>query len=147
MFELNHICIVAKNHKKLVQFYIDALGFIIERNVRNKSIELLQSIGLNDSCIEGAHLRLGGSNISLEVISFAGNNASIHYKRPNDLGIGHICFKVKDIEIHLRRLLDKDAQFLGKPITITQDGSNKLLKMCYLKDPEGNILELREELT
>lgn len=62
--------------------------------------------------------------------------------RPNvDHGIAHFCFEVKDIETEYQRLRDAGVPFLSEPVL------QATVKVCYGRDPDGNLFELLEFLT
>jgi len=59
----------------------------------------------------------------------------------NTLGIRHICFAVEDIEAIVAKLKKKGTELVGE----IQNYQNSY-KLCYLRGPEGIILELAEKI-
>ena len=59
----------------------------------------------------------------------------------NTLGIRHICFTVEDIEAIVSKLKKKGTEIFSE---IQQYGES--YKLCYVRGPEGIILELAEKL-
>ena len=59
--------------------------------------------------------------------------------RPNaDHGVAHFCFEVKEIEAEYERLRDAGVEFLSEPVP------QAYVKVCYGRDPDGNLFELLE---
>jgi len=59
----------------------------------------------------------------------------------NTLGIRHICFAVEDIEAIVAKLKKKGAIIFSE----VQNYEN-VYKLCYVRGPEGIILELAEQI-
>jgi catechol 2,3-dioxygenase-like lactoylglutathione lyase family enzyme len=61
--------------------------------------------------------------------------------RPNaDHGICHLCFEVQDIDAEVGRLRRAGVRFLSDPVP------QAYVKVCYGRDPDGNLFELIEFL-
>ncbi|HYH13539.1 MAG TPA: VOC family protein, partial [Thermomicrobiales bacterium] len=60
----------------------------------------------------------------------------------NSLGIRHIAFVVDDIDAAVARLRGGGAE----PFSEVQQFENGF-KLCYIRGPEGMIIELAEEIT
>jgi catechol 2,3-dioxygenase-like lactoylglutathione lyase family enzyme len=59
--------------------------------------------------------------------------------RPHaDHGICHLCFEVKDIDAEFERLRGAGVAFLSEPVP------QSTVKVCYGRDPDGNLFELIE---
>ncbi len=69
-----HTNIVAKNWKKLADFYIKVFGCSIVPPIRNyKGKDLDSAVNIKDTALNGVHLRLPGYNKSgptLEIFSY-----------------------------------------------------------------------------
>lgn len=64
-----------------------------------------------------------------------------HYKAPK--GTGHkdsvvLCIPCEDVDIEYEYLKAKGVEFMGEPMTIDE----WYMRCVYLRDPEGNIIEL-----
>jgi catechol 2,3-dioxygenase-like lactoylglutathione lyase family enzyme len=60
----------------------------------------------------------------------------------NYTGITHIAFEVEDVEKIFRDALKRGATRLGEVTEKTIDGIG-VLTFVYLRDPEGNIIEIQ----
>jgi glyoxylase I family protein len=61
---------------------------------------------------------------------------------PNRPGLTHIAFEVDDVDRTLKRALEEGAQLLGNVSKMTVNGVCSL-KFVYIRDPEGNIVEIQ----
>ena len=143
--KFSHTNIIAKDWRKLSQFYIDVFDCIPvypERNLSGEWIEKLTNIpGVK---INGIHLKLPGyeDGPTLEIFSY--NKISVKENLPsiNDKGFGHIAFHVSDVEATLKKLLANGGQKYGELVEKEIEGVG-IIKVIYARDPEGNIIEIQ----
>ena len=57
-------------------------------------------------------------------------------------GITHLAFTVEDLDSLYRKLREQSVIFVSQP----QVAPSKLAKVVFCQDPEGNLLELAQEL-
>lgn len=137
-----HPAIVVTDLELMAEFYVKAFGFSplnggLENWDSNPTID--SAIGLENSAAKG--LILAGHNSYLELFKFQRPKSTA---RPasellaSEQGIRHLCFYTDDLEADYNRLLRLGATSLGTPQK--QQG----ITAVYLRDPEGNILELAE---
>lgn len=100
------------------------------------------AIGLNKSSASG--VMLAGHNCYLELFKFRSpesDGAKPDSISAAGMGLRHLCFYTDDIPGDYQRLLDLGVQTLGRPQCETG------IPAVYLRDPEGNIIELAEFLS
>ena len=140
-----HVNIIADDWRALVEFYATVFGceFVPpERNYAGAELEALT--GVPGATLRGAHLRLPGhgeTGPTLEIYGFGTNEAgsSPHINRR---GFGHIAFAVDDVAAARQRVLAAGGGPVGEIVTLqTSDG--RRVSLCYVTDPEGNIVELQ----
>ena len=61
---------------------------------------------------------------------------------PNDTGYGHLAFSVNDISAAVQDVVDHGGTLVGEIATTTVAGVGEL-EVIYVRDPEGNIIELQ----
>lgn len=88
-------------------------------------------------------LRTPDGEANMELVKF---HSPVDEKKPqrqlaNTLGIRHVAFAVEDIEAVVARLKRIGAELVGE-IQNYQDA----YKLCYVRGPEGIILELAEKI-
>jgi catechol 2,3-dioxygenase-like lactoylglutathione lyase family enzyme len=64
--------------------------------------------------------------------------------RPHAPGFRHIAFTVEDIDAWCEKLRAQGAKFISPPVQVPFSVGSKSKRLCYFRDPEGNILELAE---
>lgn len=141
-----HTNLVADDWKKIVAFYcavFDCEPVGAERDHRGPHVEALT--GLKGARLVGVHLRLPGlgeHGPTLEVFEYA-DNAPPPARAANLPGFSHIAFQVDDVESKRAEVLAHGGAELGQTQTIEIPGAGRLT-LDYLKDPEGNIIELQK---
>ncbi len=85
----------------------------------------------------------GGGQANLELVKYytPPDEKGIQPASANTLGIRHLAFAVDDLESVVARLKTKGTEIFSE-IQQYQD----VYKLCYVRGPEGIILELAEEL-
>lgn len=96
-----------------------------------------------DANIELVVLRTPEGDANIELVKFHTPSDENGIQRPlaNTLGIRHIAFAVEDIEALVTKLTKIGAELIGE----IQNYENAY-KLCYVRGPEGIILELAEEI-
>lgn len=140
-----HTNIVAKDWRKLAQFYKDVLDckpILPERNLSGKWID--KATNLYDVQIRGTHMRLPGydeNGPTLEIFEY--NEMPEHSKiSPNTPGFSHISFAVDNVGLIAQKAFDHGATKVGE-LTIKEIPNVGVVTFWYIKDPEGNIIELQ----
>lgn len=140
-----HTNIIARNWKKLSQFYIDVLQckpIFPERDLSGKWIDKLTMI--DNARIKGIHLSLPGyeNGPTLEIFEYEPNNLTGNQPIINHQGLGHLAFHVDSIEDLLQKILTSGGEQLGE--IVKKDYENiGILTAVYARDPEGNIIEIQ----
>ena len=83
----------------------------------------------------------GGANIELAKFYTQADENGIQQNFANTLGIRHNTFAVEDIEAIVAKLKAKGAEFFSE-IQNYED----IYNLCYVRWPEGIILELAEDI-
>jgi predicted enzyme related to lactoylglutathione lyase len=140
-----HTNIAAKNWKSLSEFYIKVFDCKIKPPERKLSGDWLdRATGLDNAALEGVHLLLpghGDNGPTLEICTYQKMQAS-KPRTANEVGLTHIAFEVKDVDETLDEAIKNGGQPLGQVTEKTVDGVGEL-KFVYLRDPEGNIVEIQ----
>lgn len=140
-----HTNIIAQDWQRLAQFYQEVFGCVPvppERNLSGPDMDALT--GLSGAHLRGMHLRLpgyGDSGPTLEIFSYA-----IVEERPttaiNRPGFAHIAFAVDDVDQAREVVLAAGGGEIGQVVSLKVAGAGTV-KLAYLTDPEGNILEVQ----
>ncbi len=100
-------------------------------------------IGLENVKEDVAMLRTPDGEANIELVKFHTplDEKGIQHPLANTLGIRHIAFAVEDIEAIVTKMQKNDAALIGE----IQNYENTY-KLCYIRGPEGIILELAEKI-
>ena len=140
-----HTNIIAKDWRRLAQFYEEVFACVFIPPQRNQSGPWLEKgTGVQNAALEGVHLRLpghGSEGPTLEIYAYA----HVEEKAPpaaNRLGLGHLAFSVDNVQEILLRVIENGGAALGEVIVREIEGIGKIT-FVYATDPEGNILEIQ----
>ena len=123
---IHHIAIIGRNYNKTKEFYIEKLGFEITSEHHR--------VDKNDIIIN-----VKRENVVLEI--FIKEDAPLRAPLPNpeNTGLRHLAFKVKDVE---KTLEEFDSLNIVNQGLRYDDFAGK--KMAFFFDPDGLPLEIHE---
>lgn len=139
-----HVNVIAADWRRLARFYQDVFGCVPtgpERDLHGEALE--RGTTLKGARLRGAHLRLPGhgeAGPTLEIFSYDENAAGLP-AAPNRVGFGHIAFAVPDVEAARQAVIAAGGSQHGGVVT-TQAGTRRVT-WVYMRDPEGNLVELQ----
>lgn len=139
---MDHVGIVVNDLAAAKAFFLDfGLEVQGEGTVEDEWVDRV--VGLKDVKTEFVMVQTPDGQVSLELIKFHSPpvEKGIQHLPANTLGIRHIAFVVDDIEAVVARLKKKGLETIGE----IQNYENTY-KLCYVRGPEGIILELAEQV-
>ena len=140
-----HTNLIARDWRALAAFYQSVFGcepVPPERNFSGPTLEA--GTGISGAAFTGIHLRLpghDGSGPTLEIFSYS---PVVDGPLPvvNRPGFAHIAFEVDAVRDARAKVFAAGGQPVGDVVTlVTADGRS--VTWCYVRDPEGNIIELQ----
>jgi predicted enzyme related to lactoylglutathione lyase len=140
-----HTNLIAHDWQRLARFYEELFGCSPvppERHYRGADLE--RGTGVPQAELHGVHLRLPGCESdgpTLEIYTYSILQEALpaSVNRP---GFGHIAFSVPDVPEARQAVLAAGGGIVGDVVTLmTATGAR--VTWCYMKDPEGNIIELQ----
>ena len=139
---IDHVGIVVNDLSAAKEFFLD-LGLELQGEVLLEGKWLDKTVGLDNIKTEIVMLKTPGGGMNLELSKFhrPSDEGDVQSPLANTLGIRHIAFVVEDIEAVVAKLKKKGVEFFSE-IQTYEDS----YKLCYLRGPEGIILELAEEI-
>jgi len=138
--KIDHVGIVVNDLATAKTFFLDfGLELQGEGIVEGEWVDNV--VGLHDVKASIAMLRTPDGEANIELIQFYRATGEKEIQRPlaNTPGIRHIAFVVKDIEAVVANLKKQGAEIVGRIQTYEDT-----YKLCYIRGPEGIILELAE---
>ncbi|MGP4040910.1 VOC family protein [Gracilibacillus sp. D59] len=139
---IDHVGVIVKDLPAAKVFFLDlGLEMLGETEVKGEWVE--QIIGLNDVRETVVMFGMPDGQATLELVKFhtPSDEKGIQESFANTLGIQHIAFAVEDIEAVVGKLKKKGAELFGE----IQNYKN-IYKLCYVRGPEGIILEFAEKI-
>ena len=120
----HHIAVICSDYAKAKEFYIDKLGFTLEKEFyRPANNDYLRMLRLGETVIE----------------LFIRPDAPTRVNNPEAMGLRHLAFRVEDIEPAVKWLNDMGIE--TEPVR--EDPYNGG-RFTFFKDPDGLPLELHE---
>ena len=147
MIRYAHTNIVARDWKRLKDFYVNVFGCTPVPPERNQSgLWLEKGTGVKGASLQGMHLRLpgyGDSGPTLEIYQYHEIKESSFSPAANNKGYGHLAFEVDDLEKVLESTIDHGGKMLGEISETHVEGVGHIY-FIYISDPEDNIIELQK---
>lgn len=139
---IDHVGITVNDLPAAKAFFLDlGLETVGEGKLEGEFVDRV--IGLQGVKSEIVMLQTPDGEMRLELSKFHSptDENGIQPSLANTLGIRHITFVVDDVEGLVAKLKKKGAELVGEIQTY-----ENTYKLCYLRGPEGIILELAEPL-
>ncbi|MBU8915810.1 VOC family protein [Neobacillus sp. 114] len=137
---IDHVGIIVNDLTAAKEFFVD-FGLEVQGEWEGKWID--QVVGLNDVKVACVGLRAPDGQAWIELIKFYSSSDEREIQQPfaNTLGMQHIAFAVEDIEAVVAKLKKKGTEIFSG-IQQYEDS----YKLCFVRGPEGIILELAEKI-
>jgi catechol 2,3-dioxygenase-like lactoylglutathione lyase family enzyme len=139
---MDHVGIIVNDLPAARAFFLD-LGLEVEGEGEVSGEVVDRVIGLDGARSTLVFLRPPGGGTAIELVKFITpqDERGIQPSFANTLGIRHIAFLVDDIEAIVARLKESGTELFGE-IQNYED----TYKLCYVRGPEGIIVELAERI-
>lgn len=139
---IDHVSINVNDLSKAKAFFLD-LGLELQAEWEMDGEKLDRIVGLNHVKTACVGLGMPGGEAWIELVKFhtPSDEKDVQQSFANTLGIRHICFNVEDIEAIVAKLKRNGIEVFSE---IQQ--YEESYKLCYVRGPEGIILELAENI-
>ena len=139
---IDHVSINVNDLSDAKAFFLD-LGLEVKAEWEMDGELLDRIVGLHDVKTACVGLGMPDSQVWIELVKFytPSDENGIQQTFANTLGIRHICFAVEDLEAIIEKLKKRGTEIFSE-IQQYEDS----YKLCYVRGPEGIILELAEKL-
>ena len=138
-----HAGIVTKNINSLIDFYQNILGFKIEKDLIETGTFISSICGIPNTEVRTVKMSLNNV-VVLELLDFKNNNEDkLNSRHIMSNGYTHIALTVDNLdELFVFMKNEKHIEFTTEPL-ISPDGK---AKVTFCRDPDGNLIELVQEL-
>lgn len=140
-----HTNLIARDWDGLAKFYIELFECVPVSSERDHHGEKFEALTARANArARGRHLRLPGhgeNGPTLEIFEYRDGLDLLkpEIARP---GFAHIAFEVPDVTEKRGAVLAAGGRDYGQVVTLDIPGAGRLT-LCYMCDPEGNIIELQ----
>jgi len=139
---MDHVGIVVDDLAAATEFFVElGLEPLGDGSVEGPVVDSI--VGLEDVRTDFAFLQTPDGHGRLELIKFhspSGPSGDPHAPA-NAPGIRHITFAVTDIDAAVARLQGRGAELVGR-----LESYGNSYRLCYIRGPEGIIVELAEKI-
>lgn len=139
---IDHVGVIVNDLFAVKAFFLD-FGLEVKGEWEMEGELMGYAVGLNDAKVACVGLGTTDGQTWIELIKFYTPSDEKDIQQPfaNTLGIRHIAFTVENIEAVVAKLKKKGTEIFSE---IQQ--YEESYKLCYVRGPEGIILELAEEI-
>jgi catechol 2,3-dioxygenase-like lactoylglutathione lyase family enzyme len=137
-----HTGITVSDLTRSMRFYRELLGCEVSPVVRAEGPFFEAITGVPGCQMDVAFVRLPGHVI--ELLCFRNPTGRTSTLRPCDPGFMHVCIKVAEIDRVIELVRNAGFEAVG-PTQRAAGGPVDGLKVVYVRDPDGVVLELIEE--
>ena len=121
--------------------YRDCFGFDVVAEIEGPADVNETLTGVKDAPLRIAHLRVPGGHM-VELIQYLGPDSKTTLQgRPCDTGAAHIALGVDNIEAAVDEAKRHGIELMNGVMELYDPGLEGV-KACYLKDPDGIMIEL-----
>jgi catechol 2,3-dioxygenase-like lactoylglutathione lyase family enzyme len=141
---MDHVGVIVTDLGLATAFF-EALGFELEGKATVDDRAADRVTGLRDARSDVAMVRVPGNRDGgLELIQYHAPTVVTgdSWAPPNTLGLRHMAFEVDDLKDTVERLGKHGGELVGEIV----DYEN-VYRLCYLRGPEGIIVELVERIS
>lgn len=142
---LAHVSLTARDADRLAQFYRDAFGLVDRRPAKQLTGEAVaRGNGLPNAKIRSIWLCVPKApRPFLEILGYS-PPVPADPRAINTPGWGHIALEVVDLRITVDAVLRSGGRLQGEITTL--GGPDHAFEIVYVRDPEGNVIELEQDL-
>ena len=139
---MDHVGIVVDDLASATAFFVE-LGLELEGEMSLGGDSVDRLVGLEGVQTDFAFVRTPDGHGGLELIKFRSpsSRGGDPHAPANTTGLRHITFAVDDIEAAVARLGGHGAELVGEVVSYENS-----YKLCYIRGPEGIIVELAEKI-
>jgi catechol 2,3-dioxygenase-like lactoylglutathione lyase family enzyme len=139
---MHHVSIVVDDLAAATEFFVE-LGLVREGEGRVEGRSVDRVVGLEGVRAEIAMMQTPDGNGRLELVKFHSppSQGDDRHAPPNTPGIRHIAFVVEDIDAVVAGLRARGTELVGE-----LERYEDRYRLCYVRGPEGTIIELAEQI-
>ena len=141
----HHTNVIVSDFDRSLEFYTDVLGLKLAAQTEIDDPEFSRGVSIPGTKVRAAFLEVPNCSAVIEMFQYVTSDSKPvpDDALPSDIGFGHICFLVDNIDETYEELSAKGVKFLTTPVTIAEDHPDVGgVRFCYFFDPDGTTLEI-----
>jgi catechol 2,3-dioxygenase-like lactoylglutathione lyase family enzyme len=147
---VNHVNIVVANMERSLDFYVGLLGMRVTFETHLSGDWIEEVVGLAGVSARCVFCQPDGGGARFELLEYEAPSGFVLdlNSLANTHGLRHVALEVDDLDAWYTKLTTAGVEAISPPVTVPfriVDGIQK--RLCYLRDPDGAIIELCEHLT
>lgn len=142
---MHHANVVVSDMEKTKRFYTRILGLEIALETSIDDSEFARGVGSPGTKVLATFFAVPGTATLIETFQFLSPDSRpvAPGAKPTDMGVGHICFEVEDIDKAYNELRSKGVEFASTPVTISPTHPKAGgIRWCYFYGPDRERLEI-----
>jgi len=136
-----HVGLTVADTEEALRFYRDALGLRVVASDDRPGPSVSPVVGVEPERVLVTWLEVPGSDAQIEMFEYQGIERESAAARPCDIGYGHFCLYVDDLDGVYDRLRERGFSSIRPPYVVT-DGLHAGAKAVYATSPDGYNVEL-----
>jgi catechol 2,3-dioxygenase-like lactoylglutathione lyase family enzyme len=139
---MDHVGIVVDDLAAATEFFIE-LGLVLQGEGAVEGRWVDRIVGLEGVRTELAMMQTPDGHGRVELVKFhsPSNQGNNGHAPANTPGIRHVAFAVDDLDAVVARLRARGAELVGEV-----ESYKDIYRLCYVRGPEGIIIELAEPI-
>jgi catechol 2,3-dioxygenase-like lactoylglutathione lyase family enzyme len=137
---MEHVGIVVDDLAAATEFFAE-LGLVPQGEFSVEGRWVDRVVGLEGVRVDAAMMQTPDGNARLELVKFHSYQGDNGHAPANTPGLRHIAFAVEDIDAVVAGLRARGAELVGE-LERYEDS----YRLCYVRGPEGVIIELAEQI-
>jgi catechol 2,3-dioxygenase-like lactoylglutathione lyase family enzyme len=141
--QVRHVGVVVKDLEKSLYFYKDLLGLKIRKEMEEEGAYIDIVLGLKKVLLKTVKLAPPPGGAGVELLYYVAPASA--QRTPcaiNERAITHFALTIEGLDQEYGRLLGQGVKFISPP-QVSLDGG---AKVAFCQDPDGNYIELTEEI-
>lgn len=147
---INHINIVAADMERSLAFYVGLLGLRVTFEVELEGAWIETVAGLPGVTARCVFCQPSGGGARLELLQYRTpeGEAIPANSLANTQGLRHIALEVDDLDAWYARLTAAGVPAVSAPVAVPFGVAGAIRKrLCYLRDPDGVLVEIADYVT
>ncbi|GLW70771.1 hypothetical protein Kpho02_30700 [Kitasatospora phosalacinea] len=140
-----HIALVTPDLERLVRFWTELFGAEEVKRLELTAPWFGAGVGVPGATATTVHLRVPGAATVVELTHYHRGVAPNDPAAPsNTAGLRHLALAVADLAAAEKELRARGVEVVGGPVEVDAPEAARGVKFLYLRDPDGNLVELIE---